>query len=902
MNRQELERPAELTVDRTRTDTPLDSQDAPPGSLRLPVTGFDLEEEIGRGGMGLVWRARDLALDREVAVKVLLDQHAPGSGVSVRFLEEARITAQLQHPGIPAVYQAGSLPDGRPFLAMKLIRGKTLDGLLREQGPDPVRWLAVFEGICQAVGFAHARRVIDRDLKPHNVMVGAFGEVQVMDWGLAKVLSAEVVSASASAPAMDGDGQAATALTEGISSIDSATIAHTDHPVSGGESVRPLRDSSGSFTQDGSVLGTPAYMPPEQAQGSLARVDSRSDVFGLGAILCALLTGKPPFTGQSLDSIRRAATRGSTDEAFARLDACGADPEVIALCKRCLAFDREDRPVDGGAVAEEIAALRRGSEERARQAELDRLGAEVKVAEGRKRRRVIEWSAVTVIVALAGGAGAALWQTRVAVAETGRARAAEQVANEQRDAARDAYDLARSSLLKVGTDLPVVLDQSIYAREVRQRAAEVLADSLSSQLDPTALRGLPGRSVLALKLRIAKSLQDIGRADDARRMFAEALELSRTLMAAGGEEAAISEGNHALLLLEQARHERDSRRTKETVEASLVRFAEVMAIQRRRLANPPKDFDAVELRQSLATTLGEAATSQKMLRRLDEAAKAAAEAVELLRPRPGDAPPTRYSAARPMHLARMLAELGKIEVQRQNDPEAEKALREAVSVSAAATAADPANPTVRLVASRAARELGDFLLMRNRLDDAAKEYDSDAAHFRPLLDTVELKQLRFELGDSYYRAATLDLKRGRRESSVTLYRRCRDLWREVSETRGTNSNRLALALVQARLGEHQTAAATARATLAAPAFTPGEGIQAVSALALCGGAVEGELRQTYFKESIAGLKVLVNKLGYRNVARLKTDPDLDPIRPEPAFQEIIKALSAPPAPTPAKKP
>src|SRR5262249_4346080 len=141
--------------------------------------------------MGVVYRARDLTLDRDVAVKLLSRRYSPDSLPAHRFLSEVHITAQLQHPGIPAVHQVGTLTDGRPFLAMKLIKGSTLEAILKQR-TDPTaergRLLAIFEAVCQAVGYAHAHRVLHRDLKPANLMVGAFGEVQVMDWGLAKVL------------------------------------------------------------------------------------------------------------------------------------------------------------------------------------------------------------------------------------------------------------------------------------------------------------------------------------------------------------------------------------------------------------------------------------------------------------------------------------------------------------------------------------------------------------------------------------------------------------------------------------------------------------------------------------------------------------------------------------------
>src|SRR5262249_6686483 len=179
----------------------------------------------------------------------------------------------LQHEGIRAVDELGTLPGGRPFLAMKLVKGRTLQELLRER-PDPAqergRFVAIFEQICQAVGYAHAHRVLHRDLKPGNVMVGAFGEVQVMDWGLATVLAAQAPAAA------DGDGE----LPETVAAL---TAIET-----------PLAGESG--TRTGAVMGTPAYMAPEQAGGEVRKLDARSDVFGLGAILCQILTGHPPFS------------------------------------------------------------------------------------------------------------------------------------------------------------------------------------------------------------------------------------------------------------------------------------------------------------------------------------------------------------------------------------------------------------------------------------------------------------------------------------------------------------------------------------------------------------------------------------------------------------------------------
>jgi Flp pilus assembly protein TadD len=354
-----------------------------------------MHDEIAHGGMGVIWRATDTTLGREVAVKVLQDKFAPDSGTAHRFEAEARITAQLQHPAIPPVHDYGTLPDGRLFLAMKLIKGRTLEELLRQRS-DPAadhgRFVAVFEQVCQAVAYAHAHQVIHRDLKPGNVMVGSFGEVQVMDWGLAKVLT----GAAAPAPPDTDPGETV-----------SGSIIHGSD----------ADGSDGSYTQAGSILGTLAYMPPEQAAGEIGKVDQRSDVFGLGAMLTVILTGTPPYAGNDAEAVRVMAIRGDLAACLVRLDVCGAEPELVALCKRCLAFAPADRPCEAGAVAEEVAALRAATEERARAAETERVAAEARAAEQRKRRRWQAAVAAAIVLILALLGAGAWWRDRqVAVA------------------------------------------------------------------------------------------------------------------------------------------------------------------------------------------------------------------------------------------------------------------------------------------------------------------------------------------------------------------------------------------------------------------------------------------------------------------------------------------------------
>jgi serine/threonine-protein kinase len=327
-----------------------------PGSVSIgaaPTGRYEMGDEIDHGGMGAVFKGRDRELDRDLAIKVLLEEHQDNPDVVQRFLEEPRIGGRLQHPGVVPVYDLGQLSDGRPFFIMKLVEGRTLAKLLAER-TDPVhelpRFLKIFEQICQTLAYAHSKGVIHRDLKPRNIMIGAFGEVQVMDWGFAKVLRKEQASALAA-----GSGES-TARDEGTVSL--------------------------SWT--GQVMGTPAYMPPEQARGEVNQLDERCDVFALGAMLCVLLTGQPPYRG-GREEVLEAAREGNQADVLARLDRCGADADLVRLAKACLQPRAEDRPRDAGAVAEQVTAYLVGVQERLRQAEMERAAAQAREEEARAR-------------------------------------------------------------------------------------------------------------------------------------------------------------------------------------------------------------------------------------------------------------------------------------------------------------------------------------------------------------------------------------------------------------------------------------------------------------------------------------------------------------------------------------
>lgn len=291
-----------------------------------------LEEEIARGGMGAVLRAIDCDLRREVAVKYMLDESDHKR--KTRFIEEAQIAGQLEHPNIVPVHEIGVDRQNRLYFAMKMVHGRSLAQIfddLRSRSSDAerkyplTRLLTIFVNICNALAYAHSRNVIHRDLKPANIMIGEFGEVYVMDWGLAKLLT-----------------KRPSAGTGDTGAHYFAALEAKAAPPGAGVSIS--KDDTEALTQEGAILGTPAFMPPEQARGDSNAIDERSDIYALGAILYAMLTLEPPVerTGDRLELLKR-VTEGQIKRPEVRTPSRTIPPELSAIAMKALARDPEQR-------------------------------------------------------------------------------------------------------------------------------------------------------------------------------------------------------------------------------------------------------------------------------------------------------------------------------------------------------------------------------------------------------------------------------------------------------------------------------------------------------------------------------------------------------------------------------
>ena len=410
-----------------------------PGPWRL-----ELLDEIGRGGMGVVYRAHDPDLDREVAVKV--GRSIGCDEQNARFLAEARITGQLEHPGIIPVHACGLANDGRPWFSMKLVRGRELSEILTRRSEDPVaardwplsRLVAILAQACDAVAFAHSKGIIHRDLKPANLMLGSFGEILVLDWGLGRIT---------------GSGGIPRAWSPGI-------------------------------TLDGTVAGTPSYMPPEQARGERDLISPRSDVFAMGAILFEMLCGRPPYGGNSAETVVLAAQQAHPN--WPPRQALG---EVIpgdlkAIARKAMQAQPEDRYPSIEAFRDD---LQRWLGHRAVKAEINPF---VLLGKFLRRHRLVAGVCAAAVVLLGVILSAGWWMARNQRAQTAHAqavaeRATGQAERGQRQARQAMQTAERQGRVGERGFAMTVIGQAdaLFARGRTADAAELLERVPSEQRD-----------------------------------------------------------------------------------------------------------------------------------------------------------------------------------------------------------------------------------------------------------------------------------------------------------------------------------------------------------------------------------------------------------------------------------
>jgi serine/threonine-protein kinase len=449
---------------------------------------FRLLRPHARGGLGAVSVALDLELHREVALKQILDSHADDPDSRARFLVEAELTGGLEHPGIVPVYALGTDADGRPYYAMRFIRGDSLkeaidhfhadDTLKPDLGRRSLvqqKLLRRFLDVCNAIEYAHSRGVLHRDIKPSNVILGKHGETLVVDWGLAKPLG------------------------------------RTEPDAPGDEQPLLPSSASGSVeTLPGSALGTPAYMSPEQAAGELDRLGPRSDVYSLGATLYCLLTGRPPFEGEDVGAILHAVQRSEFPPP--RMIDAMLDRPLEAICLKAMALRSEDRYPRARALAEDVERwLADEPVSACRESFTRRAGRWAR----RNRSQVIAGGAA-VLVALAGLTAVLAVQThanlrlREANLDLGIANVKVTQANAELQAAgareRHRFDLAIEAIRRYHTDVSedFLLKQDQF-KDLRDR---LLRDAIEFYRKLEGL--LSGQTDARSRRALARAYEEVG--------------------------------------------------------------------------------------------------------------------------------------------------------------------------------------------------------------------------------------------------------------------------------------------------------------------------------------------------------------------------------------------------------
>jgi serine/threonine-protein kinase len=875
-------------VTRSKNGQATEADDEPDRTAGLSVGAatsdgqrFRLLRPHARGGLGEVFVALDAELHREVALKQILEKHADDPASRRRFVGEAEITGGLEHPGVVPVYGLGTYGDGRPYYAMRFIKGDSLKEAIEHfHGDDTLKddpgrralelrkLLRRFLDVCNAVDYAHSRGVIHRDLKPANIILGRHGETLVVDWGLAKA------------------------------------VGRAD-PSVGEQTIAPSSSGS-SETLPGSALGTPAYMSPEQASGNLNRLGPRSDVYSLGATLYCLLTGRPPFEGDDIGEILRRVQAG--DFRAPREVEASLDKALDAVCTKAMATKPADRYATGRALAEDIE---RWAADEPVSAWCEPLSRRVRRWANRNRTAVAS-VAVALLAGVVGLSAVLAVQTK-AKAEVTRALAGERDANRAlaasneeltrtKTAVQARYDLAVDAIktLHTGFIEDFLLKQDQF-KEVRDRLLKSAADFygklgalLGSETDVASRRALAQSN-----FELAELTGKVGRAEEAL-VAHRAVLAAREALAAEPVADALAQADVGRSLSAVGSALEATGKTDEALGA----YRRAESLLSGLAANDPAARAALAAARSrlgwpLFRRFGRNAEALVVYRlaRADQEALAAA---------PGASNDSRRD------LASTINRIGVMLTETDNPAEAEAEFRKALAIWQKLVDANPDLAQFRFSLAMSHSNLGIVLRDKGRFAEAEAEYREAMALYQKLADDNPAV-MDFRRGMSYAlnNLASVVRSLGRAAEARDGYDRAISLKeRLVREQPKDPEYRMALAeslrrrgLARRDLGDAAGAVADARRALGLYDSLPSRSAWQWFETACChaalsatagrdGTGVSAAEAEDEAAKAIATLKQAAG-MGHRNAHAWRSESALDPLRLRDEFRLLMMDLAMP---------
>jgi serine/threonine protein kinase/tetratricopeptide (TPR) repeat protein len=836
------------------------------GAIGKVIGDYEVQQELGRGGMGVVYKARHRILKRTVALKMILaGAHTTGAALQ-RFLAEARAVAHLQHPGIVQIFDMGQ-HEGLPWFSLEFVDGSDLQKALNGKPREARSAAALVEAICRTMQYAHSHGILHRDLKPANILLDAAGNPKVTDFGLAKEVDSE----------------------------------------------------NSAATRDGTIMGSPSYMPPEQARGQIAEVTPKSDQYSMGAVLYQLLTARPPFiTDRPLETVMQVIN----NEPVAPRQLQPAIPaDLETICLKALQKDPAQRYDSCEAMADDLRRFLNGEPILARPVSwLQRTWRWCR----RNPRIAVPSAAAGFSICLTAVIASWAWAATSAQAkqiadekqkvevqrdEADRQRA---IANQQQKLAEEKEELARKQAVLALQNIQFVLTQTDTAlkqrpgmNELRIAILEAVAKKWN-ELDVELTGGIRGEAIptlMAIRQQIGIAFFEMDQLVKATTEFSSLYDLSAERIAIRGRTDA-TRTNRARIALVWAPVKS---RLESNPDAAVKLLAEAEALVRECLTDPrpektsPSPEDIRELLAGILQNKGVELLHQGKLAETEacfsEGLSLMAEVLTSIRSAPGfdqlsdDEKDTRTASRQISHdkaavgLAYLNMRLGKTDQSIANYDAAIAARREIFE----------RRKTVPVLRQELAGYLGTYsqaLIWIGRLDVAGTHAQESIDHFEALFQQDPQKaEYKRQLATGLYRLATIRDLQGHSAESTSLIERCRVFRQELATQSPDEKNNINLMLVLARCGRSEDAMKIIDELTALQTKNGERHLECSRSLAQLARTAEPDAKPALLNRALDELERAVDE-GYADPFRMRSEPDLELLRGDPRFIAAVARLEA----------